>query len=169
MRFTILLGVLAAASCGSGQGVEPAAVGTVVFEPPAGTDGETYVATEAEVMRSTALRQRVTERMHLELAADAVVVTVRAGTRVVEVGIRDADPIRAAQLCNGLVQAYFEWRLEREQAGLAAQEQALAAELDKRPGDSTLIERMKQLDLRRTERHTDVRVLDRCQPTASRR
>lgn len=167
MRFA-LLGLLVLAACGD-RGAKPDVAGTLIIEPPAGRDSDAYIATEAEVLRSQTLRNALKERRQLELAADALVVTPKPGTRVVEVGVSDADPQRAAQLCNELMRTYIEYRMERALMPMLAEEKALAEQLEQHPEDTKLRERMQELELSRRAPKNDVRLLDPCTPTASRR
>ena len=138
-------------------------------EPPPGRESDAYIATEAEVLRSQTLRAAMKERTRLDLAADALVVTPRSGSRVIEVGVRDPDKQRAAQLCNELMRTYLEYRMERALVPMLEEEKALAEQLEKHPEDDKLRERMKELELSRRVPKIDVRLLDPCTSTASRR
>lgn len=168
MRIALLALALVAAGCG-GTSAEPDVAGTLIIDPPAGRDTDAYIATEAEVLRSQTLRKALKERRQLDLAADALVVTPKPGTRVIQVGVRDPDTQRAAQLCNELMRTYVEYRMERALVPMLEEEKALAEQLEKHPEDDKLRERMKELELSRRTPRVDVRLLDPCTPTASRR
>ncbi len=167
MRIGLLMLVLVA-GCGGGK-AEPDVAGTLIVEPPPGRDSDAYIATEAEVLRSQTLRTAMKERTQLDLAADALEVTPKSGSRVIEVGVRDPDKQRAAQLCNELMRTYVEYRMERALVPMLEQEKALAEQLEKHPEDATLRARMQELELSRRAPKVDVRLLDPCRPTASRR
>ena len=166
----VLVAVLLAAACGS-KGEPPAASGSLVFEPPASGPADVYLATEAEVLKSQPVRDRMKEQLRLEtpIAADAIVATPKAGTLILEVGVRDPDPRRAAELCNALVRTYVEHRIERALIPLLEEEKALAEQLERHPEDGKLRERVKELELARRVPKVEVRVLDHCRATASRR
>jgi hypothetical protein len=161
-----VLGLLAAFGC-SGKPA-PAASGSLVFDPQPANVADVYLATEAEVIRSAPLRERIHQEQRLEISADAIVVTRKPGTMILEVGVRDDDPGRAADVCNRLVHAYVDYRREKMLVGTRVQQQALAMELDKHPEDARLQERMRELELTGRILNVDVRLLEPC-VAASRR
>jgi hypothetical protein len=160
-----LLGVLACSKAS-----EPAARGSLVFEPQPEATASVFLATEAEVIRSASLREHIQQDLHTEIAADAIVVTRTPDSMILEVAVRDADPRRAAELCNAVLRGYIDRRRESANIEIVTAQQALAAELDRHPADARLQERMKELELARSMLKSDVRVLDACRAaTASRR
>ena len=169
---TVLIAAVLAGACGS-TGEAPAAAGSLVFDPPAnGAAADVFLATEAEVLKSQPLRERVTRQLRLEapLAAESIIATPKPGTLVLDVGVRDPDPRRAAELCNTLLRTYVEYRMERALIPMLEEEKALAEQLERRPEDAKLRERVKELELARRAPRAGVRLLDACRPaTASRR
>jgi len=108
-------------------------------------------------------------RLEAPIAAEAIVATPKAGTLILEVGVRDLDPHRAAELCNALLRTYVEYRIERALIPLLEEEKALAEQLERHPEDAKLRERVKELELARRVPRPGVRLLDACRATASRR
>ncbi len=114
-QVAMVLAVLAIA-CGGEPRPVPRAVGTVIIEPPLDP------ATEAEVMRSRTVAERVAERVGGDAAAAAALrgrVRTRGvrDTRIVEVAVAVTpsegavtaiDRQNAVALCNQWVDTYFE-------------------------------------------------------------
>lgn len=114
-QVAMVLAVLAVA-CGGEPRLGPRAVGTVIIEPPLDP------ATEAEVMRSRTIAERVAERIGGDAAAAAALrgrVRTRAvrDTRIVEVAVAVTpsegavtaiDQQNAVALCNQWVDTYAE-------------------------------------------------------------
>lgn len=169
MRMLILAAVLVA-GCDKGRDrttpAEPTSTGSVVLD--VGTaSSDVYLATQSEIMRSESLLQRVRDRRRVELDARAVSTRRKSGTSIIEVSVHDKDPFRAAELCNAVIEAYIELRLEQNLTPMLAQQEVLAAELAKHPDDTQLQNRLKELDLARRMPTTDARVLDRCRVPAT--
>ena len=163
-----ILALAAVAALGCSGTPAPAASGKLVFEPQPENLADVLLATEAEVLRSAPLRDRVNPELRDRVAADAITVSRTPGTMILEVGVRDEDPRRAAEQCNGILRAYIDYRMEKAVLELGAQQQALAVQLEKHPGDARLQERLRDLELARATLGSDVRVLEPC-AAASRR
>jgi len=130
---------------------------------------DVFLATESEVVRSESLLRRVRDDLRLDaLAADAITVERRPGTMILDISVANKDPAAAAMICNRVIQAYVESRLERSYVDLATSAQAIAAELERRPDDADLKRKLADIDLQRTMRKSDVRVLEPCAMPAAR-
>jgi hypothetical protein len=163
VRILVLVGLLA---CGGPPA--PAASGSLVFDPQPTSTADVFLATEAEVIRSAPLREHLRESRRLEIPADAITVTRKPGTMILEVGVRDEDPGRAAALCNELLRAYMDYRRERAVVEIMSEQKAVAEQLDRHRDDARLQERLHALEVARGTLEIDVRVLETCTP-ASRR
>lgn len=163
VRITLICGLLGALGCGS-KAAEPAASGSLVFDPKPPDTADVFLATEAEVIRSAQLRERVAQDLRMELTADAIVVARKRDSMILEIGVRDADARRAAQLCNALARAYLEHRLERGSIDNLRARQAIAEQLERHPDDENLRNRMSAMEMERAMQRLDVRLLEACTP-----
>jgi uncharacterized protein involved in exopolysaccharide biosynthesis len=166
----------------------PAARGTLVFnlDALAAVDGpaarypldDAFFATQLEVLRSRAVCVDALRRLGPEPTDREVQALVRAvaaqrhgGANVIEVAVRDPDPRRAAQLCNGVLEAFIRRRVEqrlevarRLQMQLADEHEALQARRPDAPELAALAARVRDADRRAATRVSDVTVLDACLP-----
>ena len=139
----LLLGLLALMmSCRSEPDWKrlPHASGSLVFAPTKA--GRVHIPTEVEVLGSRSIARRVVEDLHLdeELELDTAQATdwVRLGTHVghrpastdgdepplvMDVSFVDDNPMRAAAVCNAVLEAYIRHRYELLRAPYLAREE----------------------------------------------
>ena len=144
---------------------------------------DVQIANAIELLQSRWLVERVVERERLGLvlggdkqdpavATQTIQQAIRASRRgdssVIEVGIADQmDPRAAMDVCNRLMQAFFEHRLEARVADIRTRMAALASELeqleraaDPRLGD--VKKRLHELELESLQQKSDVQLVDPC-------
>lgn len=165
MRFLVLSAALVA--CDRGEAVEPArgpgASGSMVFDTRPATEADVFLATEGEIVKSARLVDRVNEAYRTtELAPGAITVERRPGTMILDVTVRNADPVRAQHLCNQLLQVYFEYRMTLALMGVNQQLEAMVVRLEQTPDDADLKRKISDLELQARIRKSDVRLLDQC-------
>ncbi len=158
--------LLLVAACDRSRGQQ--ATGTLVFTPEAvaGSQLPAFFATEAEILRSTALAQRVGESLRLDGGASNIQAQRRGDSLVMEVSVSSHDPLLARTWCNDLLARYLEHRLQSKLQPAQARAQFLSAELDQMkpaaPEAQALTQQLAQANLDSQLRINDARVLDNC-------
>lgn len=93
--------------------VTVAPLSTQPFDDPA---GQVNIATEREVVRSTAVASRVSERLpdtpSPSTLTDSVLVTAPNNSQVMEITVSAGTPVAAAERANGFAEAYLAVRQE---------------------------------------------------------
>lgn len=171
----VLLPLLLLAGCDRGKGsVEkhvpsgPVASGSLVFTPRSTAEADIFLATEAEVIKSSPILNQVEQRFRVtDLTADAITVTRRPGTTILDVAVRLPDLHIAAERCNELMQTYFEHRMSIKVMALNQQMEALSVQAERVPADAQtakadLQQKILDLEVKRLALENDVRVLEPC-------
>jgi uncharacterized protein involved in exopolysaccharide biosynthesis len=143
----------------------PSATGSVVLTPRSPSEADIALANEAEILRSSQLVKRTNDDVRRDdLRTDQVTVGRRPGTTILDVTVRMTDPNLAADFCNALIKVYIEYHHAQRILPLQQQRQAIAAELDRTPGDKDLLHKEQELYLAIQTVEPDARVLDQCAP-----
>jgi hypothetical protein len=140
----------------------PQATGKLVFDVRPAAEADVHLATEAAVLRSDSVLQRLREQHQTTVDAAAIRVRRDPDTMILAVTVHDPDPAVAARTCNQLLHGYIEQRMGMAIMAVDQQLQVLAQNLEKSPDDVDLQKRIKDLELERQLRRIDVRVLDPC-------
>lgn len=175
-------------ACDGGRGADAArgALQLSLDEAQLSRDAiDAHVATAVEQVLSRSIADRAVRRLFLDrdptFAASRGEATARVqrsaraerrgGSLVVEVGVADDDPQRATQVCNALLEALVEARLEarfapleRRVEWLTAQREQLSGVPADDPRVRALDAQILELELERGAVRSDVTVLDACGP-----
>jgi uncharacterized protein involved in exopolysaccharide biosynthesis len=182
------------AACQDREPTEPVVRGFLVLDVSPGATRDAIaarIASEIEILKSRRLVEQLVEQHRLqhelgvdaEAAVDLVQRSIRARRRGdssgIEVGIappRTVDPAGAAMICNKLMQMYVQFRMQSRVAELTSRAERLASELDALdqgpaadPRRDQLTAELRELDLERVSRGSDVQLVDPCRPRQTRR
>jgi uncharacterized protein involved in exopolysaccharide biosynthesis len=159
----------------------PTAQGALVFQPqalrPAGaapSDPRVFLATQAEILKSRHLAERVAERLRLSpgdrSAPPRLTVTPRGDALILDVRAHHPDPSLSAQVCNTTVDEYLTGRWDQAREPLHRRQLALAERLDAlgEDGDPAKVEALRRelqhLAMELTAVPSDAHVLEPCRP-----
>jgi hypothetical protein len=140
----------------------PKATGSIVFDARPASEADLVMRTEAAIVASRTIVDRVREQFRTELATDSIRVARRPGTMILDITVLDADPNRAAEKCNQLLQTYVDGRKMRAIYPLREEAQAVAALLERSPDDKALLLKQADIEVKLYTHAIDVHVLERC-------
>lgn len=98
-------------------------LGSAQDQLPSAPD-QSFVLTQAQVIQSTSIAQKVVDSLHLNMAAAVLLRRVTATTdgqsNIVTIDVLDDSPSAAATKANAFAQAYIDWSRDNQVAGIKA-------------------------------------------------